>query len=66
MDSKANAAGGATGNPKKAQKNDKQLSFNKINKKKDNYRFKRKFKRQGLKINTVTGDGNCLFRAIAD
>jgi OTU domain-containing protein 3 len=40
--------------------------FNVIETKKDLKRFKRKLESIGLVVKQVGGDGNCLFRSVAD
>lgn len=47
-------------------KNKKTELFNKIQKRKDYKRFDRSLRQVGLRVNIVKGDGNCLFRSIAD
>ena len=52
---------------KKQNKKSKKISiFDKIQTKKDLKKFKKKIFFIGLVVNPVGGDGNCLFRSIAD
>ena len=52
--------GAATSKSKKVSK------FNLIEQRKDMKRFRRKLATIGLIVKEVGGDGNCLFRSVAD
>jgi OTU domain-containing protein 3 len=51
---------------KRVQRGKKVSKFNIIEQKKDLRRFKKKLGSIGLIVKQVGGDGNCLFRAVAD
>ena len=58
--------GGSQKTSKSKKKKEKESIFNKFQKKKDMKRFKKELRKMCLVVREVGGDGNCLFRSIAD